>query len=74
MTRRLLGVLSLTVVLLMTSTAFAQQPYQVALIIAQGGLGDLSYNDLAYAGLQRAARDFAGQVIVRAVQATDIVS
>lgn len=74
MTRKLLGVVAFLAVLLMTSTVFAQEPYQVALIIAQGGLGDLSYNDLAYAGLQKAARDFAGKVVVRTVQATDIVS
>ena len=74
MNRRLLGVLALSIVLLVSGTVLAQKPYQVALIIAQGGLGDLSYNDLAYAGLQRAARNFAGQVIVRTVQATDIVS
>ncbi len=29
----------------------------VALIIAQGGLGDQSYNDLAYAGFQRALKE-----------------
>lgn len=51
-----------------------QQPLKVALIIAQGGLGDLSYNDLAYQGLQKAAKDFAGKVQVRAVQSSDIVS
>ncbi len=54
--------------------AFAQQPLKVALIVAQGGLGDLSYNDLAYAGLQKAAKDFAGKVTVRIVQSQDIVS
>lgn len=30
---------------------------KVALIIAQGGLGDESYNDLAYSGLQKALKD-----------------
>jgi len=46
--------------------------FRVALIIAQGGLGDQSYNDLAYAGFQRAEKDFPiqGQV----VQSQDIVS
>ena len=29
----------------------------VALIIAQGGLGDAAYNDLAYSGLQRGAEE-----------------
>jgi basic membrane protein A len=54
--------------------AMAQGPLKVALIIAQGGLGDLSYNDLAYQGLQKAAKDFAGKIEVRAVQSNDIVS
>jgi len=54
--------------------AMAQQPLKVALIIAQGGLGDLSYNDLAYQGLQKAAKDFAGKIQVRTVQSNDIVS
>ena len=34
---------------------------KVALIIAQGGLGDRSYNDLAYSGLQKAAEDFSNK-------------
>lgn len=54
--------------------ALAAGPLKVALIIAQGGLGDLSYNDLGYSGLQAAAKDFAGQVQVHAVQSNDIVS
>jgi basic membrane protein A len=61
-------------VLALLGLVFAQQPLQVALVIAQGGLGDLSYNDLAYSGLQRAAKDFAGKVVVRTVQSQDIVS
>src|SRR5260370_40502703 len=36
----------------MTAALAAEKP--VALIIAQGGLGDQSYNDLAYAGFKRA--------------------
>ena len=36
----------------MTTALAAEKP--VALIIAQGGLGDQSYNDLAYAGFKRA--------------------
>lgn len=44
---------------------------RVALIIAQGGLGDRSYNDLAYEGLQRAADDF--DVEVQAIESEDPV-
>jgi basic membrane protein A len=35
-----------------STAAAADKP--VALIIAQGGLGDQSYNDLAYAGFKKA--------------------
>ena len=40
-------------------------PPKVALIIAQGGLGDKSYNDLAFSGFERAIKDFGieGKVI-----------
>ena len=46
--------------------------FKVALIVAQGGLGDQSYNDLAYAGFQRAQQDFP--VVGRLIQSSDIVS
>ncbi|MBE2266664.1 MAG: BMP family ABC transporter substrate-binding protein, partial [Anaerolinea sp.] len=36
---------------------------RVALIIAQGGLGDRSYNDSAFAGLTKAAADYGVQVV-----------
>ena len=51
------------------STAFNKK---VAMVIAQGGLGDKSYNDLANTGLKRAERkyDFKAQRI----QSADIVS
>jgi basic membrane protein A len=38
------------------------QDYSVALIIAQGGLGDRSYNDSAFAGLTLAAQEFGVKV------------
>jgi basic membrane protein A len=41
----------------------AQDSPRVALIIAQGGLGDRSYNDLAFAGLTLAAQDFGIEVV-----------
>lgn len=44
----------------------------VGLVIAQGGLGDESYNDLAHAGLTRAGEE-AG-LEVRPVEANDIVA
>lgn len=43
--------------------AFAQSDISVALIIAQGGLGDRSYNDLAFAGLTLAAQELGVRVV-----------
>jgi basic membrane protein A len=43
-------------------TATGQKPYSVALIIAQGGLGDRSYNDSAFAGLTLAAQQLGVKV------------
>ena len=40
---------------ILTATAADQKP--AALIIAQGGLGDQSYNDLAYSGFQKALKE-----------------
>jgi basic membrane protein A len=53
------------------TTEVAQPSKKVAMIIAQGGLGDRSYNDLAYSGLQRAAADF--NVEVKAIESQDPV-
>lgn len=44
----------------------------VALIIAQGGLGDQSYNDLAYAGFQRATA--ATKLEGKPVESKDVVA
>lgn len=49
----------------------AAAPKKVALIIAQGGLGDRSYNDLAYSGLEKAAKDFG--VEIKAIESPDPV-
>jgi len=45
------------------SMGFAQDSPRVALIIAQGGLGDRSYNDLAFAGLTLAAQQLGVEVV-----------
>lgn len=44
----------------------------VGLIIAQGGLGDASYNDLAFSGLERAAESLGLEA--RPVESDDIVA
>src|SRR5438105_13290444 len=44
---------------------------RVALIIAPGGLGDRSYNDLGFAGLTKAAQDF--DVEVKPIESSDPV-
>ena len=54
------------------TTAAAEELAPVGLVIAQGGLGDEAYNDLAYAGLQRGA-DALG-VEGRPVESDDIVA
>ncbi len=61
---RILGVV-LVVALVLSAGSMpsqAQSRKRVALIIAQGGLGDHSYNDLAFAGLTKAAQDFDAEV------------
>jgi basic membrane protein A len=46
--------------------------FRVAMVIAQGGLGDQSYNDLADAGLKRAEADFP--IEAQRIQSSDIVA
>jgi len=53
-------------------TVPTDKTYQVALLTAQGGLGDQSYNDLAYAGFQQAQKDFP--IVGRVIQSADVVS
>ncbi len=57
----------------MTPTNGDGKLHKVALLIAQGGLGDQSYNDLAYSGLQAAAHDFTN-LVVQPIQSSDIVA
>src|SRR5918911_1000086 len=45
---------------------------KVAMVIAQGGLGDKSYNDFANAGLKRAEKKFGFKA--QRIQSADIVS
>jgi basic membrane protein A len=50
----------------------AAAPLQVAMIIAQGGLGDQSYNDLANSGLTRAEDELG--IEAQRIESADIVS
>jgi basic membrane protein A and related proteins len=54
----------------MTTALAADKP--VALIIAQGGLGDQSYNDLAYAGFKRAIAE--AKLEGKPVESKDVVA
>lgn len=53
-------------------TATAGVSLEVAMIIAQGGLGDQSYNDLANSGLMRAEEELG--IEAQRIEAADIVS
>ena len=69
-------VLTLVVALLFAGGVFVpsakgQSDYSVALIIAQGGLGDRSYNDSAFAGLTLAASELG--VHVQPIESPDPV-
>ncbi|MFO8035179.1 MAG: BMP family ABC transporter substrate-binding protein [Anaerolineales bacterium] len=50
----------------------AEEAPSVALIVAQGGLGDESYNDLAYSGFQRAMGEF--NIETKAIESPDPVA
>jgi len=54
----------------MIAATAAEKP--VALIIAQGGLGDQSYNDLAYAGFKKALAET--KLVGKPVESKDIVA
>jgi basic membrane protein A len=53
-------------------TVKSGKTYKVALIIAQGGLGDQSYNDLAYSGFRKAEASLP--IVGHVIQSPDIVS
>ncbi len=57
------SVLVVMIFLIASSFAFAQSssPTRVGCILGVGGLGDLSFNDLVYAGLQKAQKELGIQ-------------
>jgi basic membrane protein A len=55
-----------------TAAAHAADAKPAALIIAQGGLGDQSYNDLAYAGFKRALKETG--IDGKPVESKDVVA
>lgn len=59
----LISVLIMSLSLAVGGAIVAQDSGSVALIIAQGGLGDRSYNDLAFAGLTLAAQELGVDVV-----------
>lgn len=66
MRRVLVAVLACVLVLsavLAVPRTLAQDDLSVALIIAQGGLGDRSYNDLAFVGMTKAASELGIQFV-----------
>jgi len=69
---------AVAVLLLIVVSAFAfaavnaQDDVRVALIIAQGGLGDRSYNDSAFAGLTLAAAELGVDVVP--IESPDVVT
>lgn len=54
-------------------TTVQAKDYKVAMIVAQGGLGDQSYNDLAYTGLTRAGSEF-DSVSIKAIESNNVVA
>jgi basic membrane protein A len=65
-----LSALALGLGAIVTTAAAAEKP--VALIIAQGGLGDQSYNDLAYSGFKKAIAE--AKLEGKTVESKDIVA
>ena len=69
---RILGVISALALGLGTIATASAAEKPVALIIAQGGLGDQSYNDLAYSGFKKALAD--DKLEGKAVESKDVVA
>ena len=68
--RMLATISALALALGATSLGAAEKP--IALIIAQGGLGDQSYNDLAYSGFKKATAET--KLTGKAVESKDVVA
>jgi len=51
------------ILLLLSTTAWAEQPV-VGLVIGPSGLGDLSFNDMAYGGVRKAQQEFNFKLII----------
>lgn len=56
-------VMAAALLIMGSGAVVAQDTPRIALIIAQGGLGDRSYNDLAFAGLTLAAAELGVEVV-----------
>jgi basic membrane protein A and related proteins len=69
---RLIGMISGLALALGTFSMAAAADKPVALIIAQGGLGDQSYNDLAYSGFKKAIAE--AKLVGKAVESKDVVA
>lgn len=57
-------ILCILAMLLMGATALAGETPIVGFVTGSGGLGDLSYNDMAYGGIRKAQQDFKFKLIV----------
>lgn len=75
---RVLGLFALAMALVLAVSACqqrAQQPQQAAklrvgIVYDVGGRGDLSFNDMAFAGLERAQREFGDRIETRDLEPT----
>ncbi len=56
-----IGVFGILLLSLLSGCTSASQPLKVGMILGRGGLGDKSFNDAAYAGLQQAEEQFGVQ-------------
>lgn len=72
MRKAVIAILLTMMVVLAFGTVNAQEDVRVALIVAQGGLGDRSYNDSAFAGLTLAATELG--VDVTPIESPDVVT
>ncbi len=65
------GLLVLAVLWVVPGPAVAQaKKFKVGIVYDVGGRGDLSFNDMAYAGLARAAKEFGAKIETRDLEPT----